>query len=325
MSLKYDIYFLYSDPVEGSRTGHAALAVTRGNEIIQYFSMYHAWLPDQIRKLSTVARFTTAIPSSFVTAYDQDVIMRGQSSFRFQNREKEEITVPDILNELKKLDDEKKERYFNLGQFHHALKISDRIVNPSVLIEMLNGMTDIRWAMCSPFTRLFFDNKARNCCSAINEALSASKRNESPSVLPAMMPTKAFLVACIFAFYGMYASDEKTNSSLGHLLMLYPLFLAIQSLYYAHLYVTDLKAMAKKGGPDLATLSMVYLLCGTVNILGSPFTENMCATLFLFPGILARSIATMPEVQKLSELPAIFTRLPKANREETTSQLALAV
>ncbi len=332
MRLKHDIYFLYSDPTEGSRTGHAAIAVTRDGEIVRYFSMYHAWLPDQIRKLSTVARLTTSIPSSFVTSYEQDVIMRGQSSFKFQHKEKEEVSVPDILKELPNLNNVTRERYFNLGQFHHALKITDRVIDPYVLIKMLDEIAEIRnsvsWAMCSPFTRFFFDKSAHNCCSAISDALSVSKRDKSPSALTVMMMTKACVVACIFAFYGMPARNEQAAAPLlSYLPMLYPLFLVMQSLYYAHLYVTDLKAMAKRGGPDLATLSMVYFLCGTVNVLGSPFTNNACLALFVFPGALARSILAIPDTQKLSELPSIFMRLPKTQREEAarSQQVALVV
>lgn len=327
--MKHDIYFLYSDPTEGSRTGHAAIAVTRGGEMVRYFSMYHAWLPDQIRQLSITARLTALIPSSFVTAYEDDVVMRGQSYVRFQRKEKENITVPNILSALPNLDETTRALYFNHGQFHHTLKLSDNVIDPYALIEMLDEMTDIRnnvsWTMFSPLTSFFFNQKSYNCCSAIERALSVSKKDESRSALPAMMIARAFLAVYVFAFYGMRSANEENVAPLHYLPLLYPLFLVIQSLYHAHRYVSDLTAMAKKDGPDFITLSLVYLLCATINVLGSPFSKNACHALFVFPNALARSISAMPSAQKLTELPMMFTRVTtKAQREEIKAQSALA-
>lgn len=327
--MKHDIYFLYSDPAEGSRTGHAAIAVLRDGKIARYFSMYHAILPDKLRHLSVTARFTRSIESHFVDSYEDDVVMRGQSKVRFEKQEKENISVPDILKNLRQLDSDTRAHYFNLGQFHHALKLPNELFNPFLLVESLDQISDIRnsiaWAMCSPFTRFFFDAKAYNCCSAIVQALMVSGKDElNAGAQLVLVIARVFFVACAAA-YSFRLTENQDNAFLNYLPMLYSLLLALLSIYHAYHYVQDLKAMAKKDGPDFKTLSAVYIFCMVVNIVGSPFSDNACAALFLFPGALARSLSAVSGVQKLSELPTIFMRTPKTKQEEVAPQRALVV
>jgi hypothetical protein len=306
--MQYRIYFLYSDPVEWSRTGHTAILISRENEeraeIVRYFSMYHAILPDAIRSMSLKNRFTDSIQPAFVSDYSDDVIMRGQSLARYVNKEEENMTVPDFLKALPNLSVEQRERYFGLGQFHHVLELPCDTFDPQIVVERLDSISFLRnsygWAMCSPLAQILFSGNTHNCCSAISESLSFSKKNyRSQNIVFGI--TKVSIVAGLFAFYGLSKNqDEHEMSPLYYAPLIFPLMLALQAMYRAHFYVIDLKAMAKKEGPGLLTLvtgylslAAVYLFCAVVNLLGSAFTDNLCAALFLFPGSLARGLRNL--------------------------------
>lgn len=308
--MKYEIYLLYSDPVEGMRTGHAALALVYNEKIIRYFSMYHTEQPDVVRHLSIWHRFTSSIPAYFVTSYENDVVMRGQSIKRFDDQEKENISVPDILDALNRLDPETKRQYFNRGQFHHALKLEVNVFQWSAVFAILKNLMDSRsstaWTLCAPFTTIFFDSTAHNCCSVITKALhytSEEREPDSPSIL-----MKVFYIAYFIMLYTAYFSmQDSVFFPIICLPALYPILLLLRSINNARLYVNDLAKMAKQGGPDIFTLTMVSLFCVTVNLLGSPFSDNACFALLSFPGALARSLKAMPDVKEIKPLPTFFT------------------
>lgn len=330
--MQYRIYFLYSDPVEGSRTGHAAILISRENEeraeIVRYFSMYHAILPDAIRSMSLKNRFTNSIQSAFVSDYSDDVIMRGQSLVRYANGEKENVTVPDLLKTLPNLSVEQKVRYFDVGRFHHVLELPCDVFDPLAVVERLDSISFSRnsygWAMCSPLTQILFSGNTHNCCSAISETLASSKKDyRSENMVFGI--TKASIVAGIFAFYALSKNqDENEASLLYYAPLIFPLILALQAIYRAHIYVTDLKAMAKKGGPALLTLATVYLFCVGVNLLGSAFTDNLCAALFLFPGSLARGLRELSGVKEIpvSSQPRLFFSQLNEHRLSENSESA---
>ena len=320
--MRNDIYFLYSDPVEGMRTGHAALALVRGGEIVCYFSMYHTRLPDEVRKMSLWQRFTCAIPAYFVTSYEKDVVQRGQSITRFQNNEKENITVPDILKTLEQLDEKTKREYFKLGQFHHAIRLPDDLFDfyrVRLELDYLRWpQSSTAWTLCAPFTTIFFNYKAHNCCSAITHALQRSTNERKPESPPVLM--KVLYFAYFAILYALRDSMiERSLLTLLYLPALYPLFHLLQTMNNARIYVQDLAKMAKQGGPDIVTFTMVYLFCTIVNILGSPFSDNRCLELFSFPGALARSLKSIPGVQEIKPPPRLFTMFPERKRIEQES------
>lgn len=318
---EHAVYVLFANPTIGSRTGHSAIAVTQGDKIIRYLSLYHGVTPDDVRKIPASQRLKSIVGCA-VDSYHADIVMRGQSHARTERSEKENMSVPELIRTLP-TDELRVADYFARGQYHYALKVPNNRINAFKVIEALDEITAARyipWAMVAPLGKIY-DSRSHNCCSAIRHALNVgtgAARREIP-----MMLTKAFFTVAALTFYGMRSSDEPA-STLFYLPMLYFVTQLMRAIYNAHLYVTDLKAMAKKESADLATLIQVYALCMIVNALGSPFSNNTCLALFVFPGVLAKSISVIPGVQKLSELPTIFTRVPKIQCEKATAHAALA-
>lgn len=289
-----ELWLLYHPAMKRARSGHVGLIVLdRTEEEVKedsYFSLYHAWLPSEVRRIPWLDRFSSSIPSTTVTTYQEDIIMRGQSWRRtIDENGVEDETVQDLIAGLKRLDENKKQDYFSRGQYDYAYRLPEDQFDIDKLIKHFKNTAEIaRWAFIGRITRgIFFDPTAYNCCSAIESALEKGHRssiqNEKLQEL-SYVGKKALRLGYFFAI--LFSSDVSFTfqNPLMTLFFLPALYFILQNLKNTYDFITmnDFK-MTAIGSLNAQKVFMLTTILGAINLIFMPFTSDIVSDTLSYP------------------------------------------
>ncbi|MDP1573915.1 MAG: hypothetical protein Q8L78_03145 [Coxiellaceae bacterium] len=292
------VLLLYHPPMGTARTGHVGLLVTQEIDdtvkAVYYFSLYHALLPSAIRKMSWGERVSTSVPSTTVSSYEADVVMRGRSWVRMMDENKRENeTVQDLMATLP-IESELRETYFNRGVYKHTLRLPHSIDTDAVIAELERIKNTASWALVGPITRsLFWDATAYNCCSAVDAALQKGMQKPyQKGSLGSLIETSKKTLYMMYFMTILFSPDVTLSRDDPAMALWFvpAIYLVIQALRdtFNFIFMNDL-TLTPLGKIEGAKLYFLSAFFSVMNLLCMPLAVR-ATDAFIYPTSLARKV-----------------------------------
>ena len=292
------VWLLYQPPMEKARTGHAGLLITQkidnGVKAIYYFSLYHALLPSEVRKMSWGQRFSTSIPATTISSYEDDVVMRGQSWVRMVDENKREDEAVQHLIANLTTDSSLREKYFNRGAYQYAIRLPASINVDVVMTELERIKNTVWWAMVGPITRsLYLDPVAYNCCSAIDSALQKGmqkpyQKGATGDLIEVTKKVLSFTYFMAILFSPDVAfSAENPATALWFVPAIYLVLQAVREAF-SFVFMNNLNA-TPLGKIDKNKACLLSAIFSVMNVVTMPFVTRATDAL-IYPTSLAKKV-----------------------------------
>lgn len=324
-------YLLHKAPEDGkSRTGHAAFVILKpgfkitstnigtldDSQISYFFSMYHSLKPSEARNKGKLSLALHGLPAATVSSYETDLIMRGQTIYRYSQGDKENIGVNELVKALLERKPEKWQEYAALGQYDSFVALPEKLDIAKTIASLEKIKKTADWGMFAPAPSYALHKQpVENCCSAIAKSLKAGGIDIDPSHGLIKLPTTisislwaAYFTTIALSVESTTIQEEKTN-----LFMLLPMIYAAHklanSLSNGQQYFHDLREMEHKPKKNTAEIEkregpkaqqspslpayVVYTinsLCLITNVAFFLATQNAMQKTFLFPSSLFTAV-----------------------------------